>query len=73
MINVRLFLKENKITCINSDQPLNCITSKQNQLVIIEGHTIKNGKLLKTHLQNGKEKGESCNTNEPILDASWRL
>ena len=38
---------------------------------IIGSHTIKNGKVFKTHLEKTKGKCESCNTNKPSLSRDF--
>ena len=40
---------------------------KENLQEIIGTHTIKNGKVFNTHLENRKGKCEPCNTKKPSL------
>ena len=45
------------------------VASKRNRNLqeVIGGHTIKNGKVFKTHSKNRKGKCEPCNASKPLL------
>ena len=47
--------------------PSVALKRNKNLQEIIEGHTIKNGKVYKAHSKNRKRKCEPCNTSKPSL------